>query len=234
MARTGILPVIAGTSEYGEVEHQLQILLGVPRLKIQECYDLRNPRTNAQFLAVSRAIAPQNIVTAFVPTSQVKQSIDDIHSRGLRIDPQAGFRVRVGAVDIDRSLDYIEVLRLSVALGNVLNYQENAFATGDLPFRDEPFSSRSLPPGYDSLRVSADGDYVVFTQSQIHCCNLVMFEGGANLAESPEDGRCDLCRSKLATVWCVNDSAKLCDECDRQSHINPIHEKHTRMSLPDA
>jgi hypothetical protein len=44
-----------------------------------------------------------------------------------------------------------------------------------------------------------------------------------------------MCGDQLAVVWCVNDSAKLCESCDEQSHKhNHIHRKHQRIPLSDA
>jgi hypothetical protein len=64
----------------------------------------------------------------------------------------------------------------------------------------------------------------------------VRFSGGDNLAESTaDDSLCDSCRTAEATIWCVNDAAKLCDACDAACHgRNAVLARHERLPLVDA
>jgi hypothetical protein len=93
-----------------------------------------------------------------------------------------------------------------------------------------------LATGYHSLRVSDQGDYVVFASAQLQPRYLIRFKGGPPLEPaSTFTNTCDLCGAAVPTVWCVNDCAKLCTQCDLTSHkLNHIVAKHKRIPLSEA
>jgi hypothetical protein len=174
------------------------------------------------------------VITVFVPVGELEQSYEDLHLRGIRFDRNTGLRALATSVRIDRNAEWIEVIRISLAAGRVLNYQPPVFVREyDVDFREPQPSPEDLQ-GHDSLCVTATGEYVVFSPDQVQCCNFVRFRGGKNLATYDDDGRCDLCKAAEATIWCVNDGAKFCDECDRLSHTNEIQERHTRMTVKEG
>lgn len=233
---SGIQPLSPLGEEFGKIEYELQVQLNAPRLKVQECYDYSNSHINAQFMTFCKTMQPNNIVNVFVPTTEIQQFLTEVPTKGIKVDPKRGFRFKVGSIDIDRHAETIEVLRVAVALGNTLNYQGISTELEDNDFQSDPPSSVNLRSGYHSLCVSANGDYVVFNSAQIKTCHLVKFAGGKNLEEATsDDDICDLCGVNKATIWCVNDSAKLCHQCDDESHKgNKILSRHKRMNLTDA
>ena len=232
-----LVPLSPLSEDFGRIEYELQLQLNAPKLVVCECFDLSNPHVSAQFLTCSKALSPQNIVNVYIPTSRIEQSISDIESKGIKVDPKRGLRFKVGSFDVNRDDASIEVVRLTVALGASLNYKASDTAlTDESPFLEEAPTSTAIKPGYHSLCVSEAHEYVIFNSAQVKVSHLVRFAGGENLAEASEaDDICDLCQEKKATIWCVNDSAKLCEECDRNSHSgNRILERHKRMNLSDA
>lgn len=231
-----LVPTPQYSEEYGRIEYELQLQLNAPKLTISECYDFGNPHVQSEFQKYCKTMSTQNIVDIFIATSDIHQLVSDISSNGIKVDPTYGFKFRVGSFEVDKSKEIIEVIRLQVALGVTLNHQKLApdlksgFFTQDLPLKS------NLLPGYDSLCISDHHDFVVFNSRQIKTCNLIKFNGGKNLdPASDQECLCDLCNKEPATIWCINDSAKLCAKCDSSSHsINKILEKHKRINLTDA
>jgi hypothetical protein len=168
-------------------------------------------------------------VTAFVPNAKLKQSVSDVHSHGFRVDPKTGFRFQLRYVTRIN-----EVVRLTVELGNPLNHQSPFSLEGDdCEFLADPPTPASLRSGYHSLCVSPSSEYIVFNSAQVKCTTLIRFAGGKNLSDFDINNLCDICLKRPATVWCVNDSAKLCQGCDEESHRNAIiFEAHTKIQLP--
>ncbi|OHT17648.1 B-box zinc finger family protein [Tritrichomonas foetus] len=125
---------------------------------------------------------------------------------------------------------------MSVALGNTLNFQRSSsIEPEECDFLEETPTVANLRSGYHSICTSSDGHYVVFNPSQILTCNLIRFPGGDILNEAKDDDdTCDLCGKEKATVWCVNDSAKLCAQCDTESHSAKITKNHRRIPLTEA
>lgn len=231
-----LLPISPLLPEYGQIEYQIQLQLKAPRLKLSECFEFGNPHVNVQFLSYAKTLNPANIVEIYVPTSDIQQLVVDISSKGIKVDPKRGFRFRVGSFEVDKSKDVIEVIHMSVALGNTLNFQLATSSLEEGTFTNDQPTVANLRNGYNSLCVSDKGDYVIFNPSQVKSCHLVRFKGGANLDEiDHDDNLCDLCSSNPASIWCINDSAKLCENCDSESHkANRIMEKHKRIPLSEA
>jgi hypothetical protein len=227
-----------GSAEFGRIEYELQLQFSAPGLHIKECFELSNATLTAKFLAHSRTFSPVNIVFAYISTQSLQRSLSDITQKGIKVDAKRGFRFSTKCVDVDRSKDVIEVIRLAVALGNPQNHQSTSISILDSTatfLEDAPVAS-DLKPGYNSLCLSADGDFIVFKSPQIRTCHLVRFGGGAELDSADDaDNLCDLCNNEIATVWCLNDEAKLCRSCDADSHrTNRIVAKHKRIPLSEA
>ena len=229
-------PVSPLSSEFGEVEYELQLQLNAPRLQLTECTELGSPHLASQFSSYVRQFATPNIVTVFVPTSTLQQSVSDIASKGIRVDPKRGFRFRVGTFEVDRSKESIEVVKLLVALGRPLNFESVKGGLLEGTFRRDSPSVTALKRGYQSLCVSNSGDYIIFNSNQVKVCHLVRFRGGKCLDPlSEDDNLCEICRKRIATIWCVNDNAKLCKSCDQESHSGySVFERHRRIPLSEA
>ena len=88
------------SEDFGRIEYELQLQLNAPRLVVGECFELSSPHISAQFKTFCKSMSPQNIVDVFVPTSELKQSIDEIASKGIKVDPEQGFRFTVGSLNL--------------------------------------------------------------------------------------------------------------------------------------
>jgi hypothetical protein len=216
-----LIPLSPFSPEFGRIEYELQLHLNAPSLQVTGCYDLTSEP------GLSFPFTPANVVFAYIPTASLQQSISDISQRGISVDPEHGLRIRAGGFSAQCSEGVSEVVRVSVALGNPLNYRDlNASWT------TEPPTVAHLLPGHQSLCVSPDGDFVIFRQTQIKPCHFVKF---TTRPAFPAEVLCDLCNRAPATLWCVNDSAKLCRACDSDSHAaNRMVAKHRRVPLTGA
>jgi hypothetical protein len=167
----------------------------------------------------------------------VNQPLSDIKANGVKVDPYVGLRFRLGAFPIDRSAEIVEALELRIALGVPQNFQPATLSKeGPCAFSDTAPKRSDLKTGFHSLCISPAGEYIVFNRAQVECIALVRFSGGDNLAESTaNDNLCDVCLAAEATIWCVNDAAKLCDACDASAHgRNAVLGRHERLPLVDA
>lgn len=217
--------------EFGQIEYELQLQLKSPHVQITDCFDLSNSHVSSRFSSYVKHQSRPNIVHVFVPASSLQQSVADIVSQGIRVDRKRGFRFRVGSFEFDNSEETVDVVRLAVSLGRTLNFQPlNSNLLDGLFTSDVPTSS-NLRDDYESLCVSAAGDYVIFQSQQVKACQLVRFQ----TSSFETDNICEMCGERPAVVWCVNDSAKLCKECDTESHSqNKMFQRHKRIPLEDA
>jgi hypothetical protein len=65
---------------------------------------------------------------------------------------------------------------------------------------------------------------------------VVRFAVGGNLSDSSDyDTICDVCQSREATLWCVNDRAKFCEWCDSEAHsLHKFMKRHRRLPISEA
>ena len=146
-----------------------------------------------------------NVVDVFVSTSQLDQTINDASTKGIKVYPQSGFRFKIGSFEVDRTKEIIDVVRLTVALGNTLNFQSSSMALDHYKFAQNSPTNVALRAGYHSLFVLGDNEYVVFNSAQTKTCQLIRFHSGEDLADLQEEvDICDTCRKAPAVVWCQN------------------------------
>lgn len=230
-----LIPVAPHSEDFGLIEYELQLQLNAPKLKVSECYVISNPHVEASYLNYFKTLTPSNVVDVFVPASNIDQALADIEENGIAVNPQTGFKFRVGSFEIDRTKPMIEVVRLTIALGNTLNHLQPSTQLTQNQFSLDQPTSGLLRAGYHSLCISDNHNYVVFNSAQIKTCNYVKFRGGSNLDQpKEEDDLCEQCGKNLATVWCKNDNAKFCDQCDEEAHNTAIRQRHVRMTLAEA
>ena len=219
------------SQEFGQIEFDLQMQLKTPKAQVTECFDLSNSHVSTHFSSFMKRQDHPNVVHVFVPTESLHQPLQEIAAKGIRVDRKRGFRFRVGSFEFDESQPTGEVVRLAIALGNTLNFQPINTNLLDGLFTEDVPTSSNLRDDYNSLCVSGEGDYVVFHSHQVKPCHLVRF----TTVQETGDNVCEVCGKRKAVVWCVNDSAKLCKECDHESHTGKkMFERHKRIPIEDA
>lgn len=223
------------SEELGILEYQLQLYLNAPKLRVSECHILKNSHFEAQFTNFCKSIQTSNVVQVFIPVDSLSQSIGDIAGKGINVNPDTGLSFRVGALDVDRKKEKIEVVGVTVALGRTLNFQSSVSDLTQVTFSTSKPKVSDLKVGYHSLLVSNDNEYVIFNRNQVKACYFISFAGGDNLEEANADGDiCDNCGTEFATVWCVQDKARLCTTCDSEMHSSKVGAKHQRMPLAES
>jgi len=231
------LPQIQPTSEdFGRVEYLLQLNLHAPCLKVSECYDISLRSCRIQFDTFVKGLSANNIIDIFVPANELQQTVIDIASHGIRVNPKNGFKFIANSVNLQPGKETYDCVHMKVALGSVINYENPTNNFRESVFSDGPVNSSYLAEGFNSLCLSKNYEYCVFQNSQVYPIHYVRFNGGDNLSKNPPSGhQCAICKKENATLWCENDSAKLCDECDKKSHSgNPLMSGHKRLPLQEA
>lgn len=221
---------------FGNLEFMLQLQLNAPKLIIESCYDIMNDNCNHQFEEFIKTLFPQNIVDVYIPVNMLTQNVQSIAQDGIQFAEKDGFKFQVGTFQVDRNAKEVEVVHMKVALGNTLNYQPTSELNNTCEFLSTKPTLADLSSGYQSICCSSKYDYMVFNPAQINPLHIIKMPGGSYL-EEPKPGYdvCDLCGKATATIWCVNDSAQLCEKCDEESHkANKLMERHKRMSLIEA
>lgn len=225
------------SEDFTIVEYLVQLQLKAPQLRLKEVSDIGNDAIKEKFAAYVAKMPASNIVDVFLRLDAIQQPVSDIINHGIRVNPQVGLKFRTNGFQLGEMEDgYYEVLHLVIALGQIFNFEIPGCDVKDIQFSNTQPTPADLPSRCDSLRVSANNDFVIFNQNQIKACHLVKFAGGDNISsEPPVFTKCAVCGCDNATLWCENDCIKLCEECDKKTHTgNPVFEKHTRVPLTES
>jgi hypothetical protein len=223
------------SSEFGLVQYIMQLQLGAPKFKVAEIYDIGETKQISDFNRYVERLSNTNIVDVFIDVKELQQPIADIIHRGIKIRGKEGLKIRVGSIDLEEGVSSYQYVHCIVALGKVLNFQDK-----NAEILDESFSTGEIPEeyaaGYNSLRVSEDGHFVIFSQEQIKSVHLVRFLGGENTEKKIEEVHiCSICNKPNATLWCEQDQVKLCAKCDATLHnANKLLMSHNRLPIKEA
>ena len=231
------LPPLPPESEaFRVIQYQLQQQLDAVRVRIIEAFDITSITQSQLFAQYCQTINPVNVVHAFIPTSELEQPISDLAARGVRVNPKRGLKFRADRIVIDKSKQVGECVHCLVALGNTQNYMDMTSDYETKEFIKVPPTVDNLNPEYNSLCVSNDKQYVIFNPDQIRTLQFIRFTAGEMLENKPEiSDVCDLCQKQKAVCWCTNCSARLCADCDHESHeTNRLLKGHQRIPLDEA
>ena len=231
------IPGLPNSSEdFVIVEYLLQMQLGSSQFKATQISDI-TPRTQTnEFNNFVKKMKNANVVDVFIPLENIEQPLSDIARHGVRVPAKTGLKFQTNKLTLNHIQDKYEVIHLIVALGHTYNHQ-NVFSTlREVDYIQESPTIADLPKGYDSLRLSNHNEFVIFKSGQIKTAHYIQFEGGDNLTEIPNVlNVCGVCGQHNATLYCEQDSIKLCESCDQATHsTNPLFQTHTRIALRQA
>eukprot|EP00391_Amoebophrya_sp_Ameob2_P000230 CAMPEP_0179004808 /NCGR_PEP_ID=MMETSP0795-20121207/13532_1 /TAXON_ID=88552 /ORGANISM="Amoebophrya sp., Strain Ameob2" /LENGTH=351 /DNA_ID=CAMNT_0020699155 /DNA_START=303 /DNA_END=1358 /DNA_ORIENTATION=+ len=92
--------------------------------------------------------------------------------------------------------------------------------------------STSTAIARDEQQHTFQHEYLLKDNNQLLPKFLVHFELDRSQAEKFELSMCDECGCKPAVVWCEQDAAKLCEDCDLELHsLNKIVARHVRVPV---
>lgn len=222
--------------EFGLVEHHLRIQTQAPQLKITEMLDITQKAGTFQFQTFVKSMENPNIVHVFLDASTLQQGVADITSKGVRLPTKNGLQFNASKVTLPPGKEEYTLVHLIVALGKVSNYLDPVAAiSGDNFLPLENVTSANIPQGYDSLRTSAKGDFVIFKPQQYNTLHIIKIKGGDNVAAKPLDCmKCDNCHKQYAVFYCTNDNMKLCINCDQKIHSSGVAKNHVRKPLGEV
>lgn len=239
-------PVPALSADHARVSYQLQLALHSTTVAIKSITAIGNPNLSLAF--ETRA---KNLMTldAWVDVSMVgdANSVHDICARGFSFPPQ-GMVFSVGAIVLTpppaadgynmsgsrkRAFEFV-LCRIAVGRSYVIDAE--ALET----------TRAAIPEGYDSLYLhradddGADGvlyhhEYLLLDPAQVLPLNSVTFEHDPDADAAAAVQLCEVCNEAQAVLYCQQDDARLCEECDAEIHsANKLVQRHRRMALDAA
>jgi len=208
------------------VQYELQIQLNAPRLLVHECVDVSTASQAKQFSEFCNKLETKNIAHVFIPISELEQPLSDVYKRGVRINPKKGNKICVGHVNVESGMESLELAHCLVALGVPQNWQKFEVDYDNQEFEPVLPVSDDLMEGYHSIKISKDGEYIIYNPSQIRTLHIV--RSNVDIEQRRQtDNHCSLCHTSLASVYCVNCAALLCRKCSNESHsVNPLLKSH--------
>jgi hypothetical protein len=106
--------------------------------------------------------------------------------------------------------------------------------------------AHGIPAGYDTMMIHKDDqqaanidpatdygrEYIISDESRIYPDFVVNFVFDVAADRMKSVPSCEACESRPATLFCMQDNAKLCEICDRDIHSkSAIHARHNRVLL---
>jgi len=223
-------PVLRGSDEWLRLEYLLQLSLRSTGAKVTAIYSVAAPHLTVQFDART---ADKLVLHSWVDTRHLGElnTLADVCARGFKFPP-SGMIFPTGVLVLpNSSTKNNEVLLCKVAVGHSMAIEESQL------LRRQP-----LPEGFQSYYIHKSDqendssnvyyhEYLLLEPAQVLPCYIVQFELG------PEETLplCDVCNEKPAAVYCSADNARLCAQCDEDTHsANKLVARHQRVSLHDA
>lgn len=191
----------------------------------------------SQFNHYIKSMPNPNLVDVFIPLHELEQQRLDIIQKGIKFNPKKGLRFHLNHLKVDETKEGYEFVHVVIALGKVLKYKTPLSALNEGSYENPSnATAANLLDGFDSLKISDNGEYMIFYANQVDTLHLIKVGGGKNIShEDPCVNICDNCSKPNAVLYCVQDSMKLCTACDEKIHkASEILKKHTRVPLGEA
>eukprot|EP00698_Gefionella_okellyi_P026326 TRINITY_DN9979_c0_g1_i1.p1 TRINITY_DN9979_c0_g1~~TRINITY_DN9979_c0_g1_i1.p1 ORF type:complete len:611 (-),score=136.11 TRINITY_DN9979_c0_g1_i1:121-1908(-) len=226
-------PVARGSEEWIRLEYLLQLSLGSTAAKVTAVHSVAAPHLTVQF---ESRTAGKLILDSWVDTRHLGEmnTLADVCTRGFRF-PASGMIFPTGVLVLPNAQTsrVQEVLLCKVGVGHSLAIEEEQL------LRRPP-----LPEGFNSYYIhKSDGDnsasnsgayyheYLILDPSQVLPCYIVQFEIGPDETVPI----CDVCNERPAVTFCAADNARLCHQCDEDTHsANKLVSRHVRVPLHEA
>ena len=225
--------ILETTDEFCLIQYILQIFLSSPQLKIDECYDISRENGNINFERYISKMPNSNIVDIFIPLNKLQQPLSDIIKHGIRVNSKNGFKIQTNFVNLEPKQQIYECIHCVVALGIIMNHEKDNSPLSQTIYNNNEADESYLRYDCDSLRISDQNEFLIFTNQQIKALHYIKFKGGENLTSKfPILNKCGVCGNNNATLFCENDNLKLCLKCDQDTHkVNQIFQSHVRNDL---
>lgn len=246
---------------FGRIEYLLKLGLQSTSVNIVSCHAINTPQQDRafetqfadtivldSFLAAGELVEPNTIPEIIKHGGRIRlNDISMIFPTGtikLTEPPRAMYDARDG-----KRLPVYEYLHCRVAVGRGLVVEQR-----------ELDDVTQLPPGYSSVKIVPDGEtdaadlaataaarggpaaggrqqeylheYIIAEDSRVYPDFVVHFTFDPEADSDKAQPTCEQCEREPASVFCVQDNAKLCDGCDAELHAaSKVLRKHTRVSV---
>lgn len=240
---------------FGRLEYLLRLGLQSTSVNIVSCHAINSPQQDRafeqqfsdtivldSFLAAGELVEPNTIPNVIQHGGRIRlNDISMIFPTGAikLTEPPRAMYDTVGMAGTSKRLPVYEYLHCRVAVGRCLVVEQR-----------ELDDVTQLPPGYSSVKIVPDGEtdgdaaggrgapreylheYIIAEDSRVYPDFIVHFTYDPEADASKAQPLCEQCEDQPATVFCVQDSAKLCDKCDGILHsASKVLRKHTRVSV---
>ena len=226
--------------EYQRVIYQLRAALSSLTVKVQAIHAINSPHQDATFEAnhVGKTVLDSWVNGVDLPEENTIHSVISHGGRFRITDANKGAVFSVGLIGLDVAStppgpQQYEFLLCRIASGR-------SFVVDP-----EQVGAHGIPSGYDSIMIHKppqDGEefqpgqywheYIINDESRIYPAYVVNFVFDAAADRMKEVPMCEACDASAAVVYCMQDNAKLCHNCDRDMHSKSrIYERHNRVHL---
>ncbi|KNC46156.1 uncharacterized protein AMSG_00274 [Thecamonas trahens ATCC 50062] len=223
-------PVPRLSLEFAKVEYQLKLALQATTVELDEVAAIGNPNLS---LAFEARAAEMMTLYAWVDAALVGDlnSVDEVMARGFRFQ-DAGMLFAVGSIVIpDGAPRDHQYMLCKIAVGRSYVVEEEALQAARV----------EIPEGYDSIYVHSAAseeahvyhhEYLLQDPAQVLPLFLVNFKFDPASEAAAGVTLCEVCEEAEATLYCQQDDARLCKECDAEIHsANKLVQRHTRSEL---
>eukprot|EP00742_Colponemidia_sp_Colp-10_P004319 GILJ01004608.1.p1 GENE.GILJ01004608.1~~GILJ01004608.1.p1 ORF type:complete len:562 (-),score=83.28 GILJ01004608.1:168-1853(-) len=253
-------PLSRHSDEWARIEYLLQLSARTTAVKVTNVWSIGNPHLTMQF---EKRTQNMLTLDSWVDVTRLGEDngVQEVCQRGFKFPP-SGLLFSSGNVSVNshgedsRNTEVNQLLsrvRLGAGGRRPFEYLLCKIGVGRSYCLEEstpPTDKIAIPPGYESIylhraenETGAEGevvgksykhDYILFDSPQVLPCFLVNFEYDPAMEEKMKAPRCDVCEEAIATVYCTADNARLCADCDEETHShNKLVSRHIRVPVSE-
>jgi len=223
--------------EWNDLEYKLQIALASSTVVCKNIYSISNPNISLNFDKKNKGLL---ILDSWLDINRLNESNspDKVCQRGFEFS-SGGLIFPTGHITLDQD-NYKtknrvhELFVVRAAVGRPYSVAQKNL--------DRIRDKRKLPQGFDSVYILYEdedepqvykNDYIIYENSQVLPMYVIHFEFDPKKEEELSAPICDLCQENQATVYCKNEDANLCFDCDEDHHlkIGRLAAKHQRVPI---
>ncbi|KAJ5079887.1 zinc finger protein constans-like 10 [Anaeramoeba ignava] len=249
-----LIPLLQSSSDFSRAEYLLQLSLNSSRIKINKLFSINSPHLSVSFESNSQG---KETIETWIDLKDLEKSntIEKICKKGIDVGYK-GLEFIHGQFYLEKNEQNLYYFILcKIVIGRpfvsekILTKSQIPHGFDSLHLVDEKQPDVSLESKKKSRNSSPfkpnpkdvfekekvfSNRYRVYDSAYILPVYLAEFEI-QEVEESTDQNLCDFCEKKQATVWCENDKAKFCSECDLEYHSsNKLLSRHKRVPITQA
>eukprot|EP00759_Apiculatamorpha_spiralis_P007552 PhF_6_TR1472/c0_g1_i1/m.2651 len=231
--------------EFARMQYLLQVSLRSVTAKILSIHSVHSPQQDALFESqnTGTVVLDSWVNSADLPEDNTVWNIVHHGGRFRITDPNKGAVFGTGLIPFNAARvreagpQRYEFLHCRIAVGRSFILER------------QNLGKHGIPAGYDSIKIlnpKTPGqdvmpdvekyyhNYVLNDETKIYpdfVVNFVFDLGIDRVLNPATPPKCESCEARPATVYCLQDDAKLCEPCDREIHNRKISERHQRMPV---